>query len=126
MKFESMVRQIDPSAQFQYLSSFKRSRIEMKAIETSIMCYEYLNNYRFDGQKIRCYYVQVCLKFCEFFPLLSGVQVSSEGRVPANDGKSNSRYMSCSKQLAPPQSAPGSRRYINGLSAPDARAYGAI
>ena len=29
-------------------------------------------------------------------------------------------------QLAPAQSAPRSRRYINGLSAPDAHAYGAI
>ena len=29
-------------------------------------------------------------------------------------------------QLAPPQSAPGSRGYINGLSALDAHAYGAI
>ena len=26
-----------------------------------------------------------------------GVQVSSEDSVPANDGKSNSRYVSCSK-----------------------------
>ena len=59
------------------------------------------------------------------FLFLVGVQVSSEGSVPANDGKSNSRYVS-KTQLAPPQSAPGSRRYINGLSAPDAHAYGAI
>ena len=44
-----------------------------------------------------------------------------------NDGKSNSRYVSCLEtQLAQPQSVPGSRRYINGLSAPDAHAYGAI
>ena len=26
-----------------------------------------------------------------------GVQVGSEGSVPTNDGKSNSRYVSCSK-----------------------------
>ena len=29
--------------------------------------------------------------------LIFAVQVSSEGSVPANDGKSNSRYVSCSK-----------------------------
>ena len=55
------------------------------------------------------------------------MQVSSEVSVPANDGKSNSRYMSSSKpSLHHHKSAPGSRRYINGLSAPDAHAYGAI
>ena len=54
-----------------------------------------------------------------------GMLVSSEGSVPANGGKKpQSLRVVFETQLAPPQSAPGSRRYINGLSATDA--YGAI
>ena len=43
--------------------------------------------------------------YCSFI-LYFGVQVSSEGSVPVNDGKSNSRYVSCSKPSLNHRKAP--------------------
>ena len=69
-----------------------------------IITYNVINN---SGRLLQIIYVSFCILNCLlsqhhftspnilFFFFV--VQVSSEGSVPANDGKSNSRYVSCSK-----------------------------
>ena len=44
-----------------------------------------------------CYILITNKQYHNFIEDLFGVQVGSEGSVPANDGKSNGRYVSCSK-----------------------------
>ena len=53
--------------------------------------------YRFDAIKCLLPGLFSKLFFYKTINITFGVQVSSEGSVPANDGKSNSRYVSCSK-----------------------------
>ncbi|ESO04712.1 hypothetical protein HELRODRAFT_185578 [Helobdella robusta] len=65
LKFEGLVRQIDPLATFQYLSSFRRARVELSSLETSRQCFDYLNNYKLEGSLVHCYYVQPSILSCQ-------------------------------------------------------------
>lgn len=53
--FEGLVRQIEPAASFSYLSSFRRTRVQMSSDITCQQCINYLHNYRLFDTIIKCY-----------------------------------------------------------------------
>jgi len=62
--FESLFRQYDASAQFQYLRSFRRARVIFENLQSAAAAHQHLYNYAFNGLQIKCYYAQVGQSVC--------------------------------------------------------------